>query len=88
MLKSFILWHIAKCIPALQLLCFEFINLYKTLYYAMGDKNNLTLVVYIRSIMVTLEVNFDCMFFTWQASSKTVKIHPSGDHADSYRQRG
>ena len=28
------------------------------------------------------------LFLTWQASSKTVKIHPLGNHAASYRQRG
>ena len=36
--------------------------------------------------MVTLGVDFD--YLTRQASSKTLKIHPSEDHEASYRQRG
>ena len=48
----------------------------------MGDFLNPTLFVYKKNRGGFL------MFLTWQASSKTVKIHPSGDRAACYRQRG
>ena len=51
----------------------------------MGDFLNLTLFVYKKHHGHN-QGGF-WLFCTWQASSKIVKIHPSGDHAAFYRQR-
>ena len=74
-----------NCIPALTRVCFEFINGYKMPYDLMGDKN-LTLFVYKKHHGQPYGAFW--LVLTLQASSTQVKIHPSGDHAPSYRQRG
>ena len=52
----------------------------------MGDKNKFTLFMYKKHH--GHPQNGFGLFLTQQASSKTTKIHPSGDHVASYRQSG
>ena len=52
----------------------------------MGDLKNPTLFVYKKHH--SHSCGWLWLFLARQAPSKTVKIHPSGDHAASYRQEG